>query len=351
MSRSNYAVSDFLVDRHPAKEEPFSGTVDPKENTTAYGHRAIPKLIELLRASDLSSKEKQDALKTVLNIDFAHQETKVNAIQQGLVESMKDCMKDENNVVRAQAIEVLGKLCTLKLAQEKMVSESVLPIILESLSDVANVCLAACNTLQKFSSTQSGCSMLVKLKSISCLVPLISNTPLDAILVPCLEIYASLTQISDESIVEALACDSIPALLKVIKQRPDLVVKCCCNLAKHMKGKEALVAAATVSTFAELLHHSQHVVQQRALCVIMLICVLAEAKKQACEVPMLVDHLVYILVVGEEVNEMDFQYAKATLVLISEYPKGREEVNKCIGKYGGEKEPEIRKIIFAKNTT
>lgn len=46
---------------------------------------------------------------------------------------------------------------------------------------------------------------------------------------------------------------------------------------------------------------------------------------------------------------MDLQYAKATLILISEYPKGRAEVEKCITKYGGEKEPEIRKLLFARN--
>jgi hypothetical protein len=48
---------------------------------------------------------------------------------------------------------------------------------------------------------------------------------------------------------------------------------------------------------------------------------------------------------------MDVHYAKATLRLISEYPVGKQEVEKCVNKYGGEKEEEIRKNLFSKGTT
>lgn len=144
------------------------------------------------------------------------------------------------------------------------------------------------------------------------------NTTLEEALESSLDVFACLTSASDEAIIAALACDALPALQRSIGEFPDLVVKCCCNLAKvwsydawcgsfeiypylqHMQGKEAMVKAGLLHTFAGLLHHQNHIVQQRALSVLMLVCVVVEAKQQAVEIPMLVDHLIYILVVGEE---------------------------------------------------
>lgn len=350
MSRSNYAVSDFLVDRHPENTEKISGEIDPKENTVAYGKRAVPKLISLLRVDSLSVQESQDALKTVLSLNLANQELKAYAVQQDIVETIKGHLKSQDSQVRALALTILGKLCNLKSAQERMDSDLIIPLVLDSINDSSpNVCIAACNTLQSFSTTLYSCSLLVNYKAISYLVSVIMNTTLDQALGPCLEVFAALTSASDDAIIAALACDSLPALQHVISHRPDLVVKCCCNLSKHMQGKEAMVKANMLPTFAGLLHHQSHPVQQRALSAIMLLCVVVDAKKQALEIPMLIDHLVYILLVGEDGHEMDVQYAKATLILISEYPKGRQEVEKCIEKYGGEKESEIRKLLFPKN--
>lgn len=76
-----------------------------------------------------------------------------------------------------------------------------------------------------------------------------------------------------------------------------------------MQGKEAMVKANMLPTFSGLLHHQRHHVQQRALCAIMLLCVVVDAKKQVIEIPMLIDHLVYILVVGEDgVRYLEIKY-------------------------------------------
>lgn len=42
--------------------------------------------------------------------------------------------------MRAQALTVLGKLCNMKSAQERMASDSVIPMVLNCLNDVPNVC-------------------------------------------------------------------------------------------------------------------------------------------------------------------------------------------------------------------
>lgn len=55
-------LTEYLFSRHPANQEPFSGVVNPKENTVAYGSRAIPKLVTLL-GTDLNEKERIDALR------------------------------------------------------------------------------------------------------------------------------------------------------------------------------------------------------------------------------------------------------------------------------------------------
>lgn len=69
------------------------------------------------------------------------------------------------------------------------------------------------------------------------LVPVILNTTIDQALAECLEVFAALTSASDEAIIAALACDSLPALQRAIPERPDLVVKCCCNLAKVLNTR------------------------------------------------------------------------------------------------------------------
>lgn len=350
-SRSNYAVSDFLADRHPANQEPFSGAINPKENTVAYGNRAIPKLIDLL-ATELTEKERLEALKNVLSLDLAHQETKLNAVNQGLIESMKHCLENESAGVRAHAAEVLGKLANLKQAQDRMVESQTLLPLLNALKDTTNVCIPACNAVLKFASIRNGCLILIKFQAISYLVPLLAkqNQP-GTIVVPCLEALSLMTSAADEAILAALECDAIPPLQNLLSRHADMVLKILCNLAKHMKGKEAIVNAHMIPVFSQHLHDPRPEVQLLSLSALMLVCVLASAKREATEIPELLDHLLYVLVAYDEVkdqNSLNYKYAKMALTLISEYPAGRKQIEACVSKYGGDNEALLRKRLYSK---
>eukprot|EP00026_Physarum_polycephalum_P007403 Phypoly_transcript_07463.p1 GENE.Phypoly_transcript_07463~~Phypoly_transcript_07463.p1 ORF type:complete len:207 (+),score=32.06 Phypoly_transcript_07463:942-1562(+) len=203
--------------------------------------------------------------------------------------------------------------------------------LLQATEDTTSVCAAACNTLLKFASSRASCLVLIECQTISYIVPLISSKTVDSILLPALELLAALTAVSDKAILEALEKGAVPALQQVISHQPDLALQCCCNLAKNMKGKEAIVQANMLPTISQLLQHKSSSVQQRALTAVMLLCIVVGAKKQACEIPMLIDYLTKLCGCG---NEIDRQYASATLVLIGEYPPGRQEIEKTITKYG-----------------
>lgn len=140
-----------------------------------------------------------------------------------------------------------------------------------------------------------------------------------------------------------------------------------------MKGKEAIVNAGMFPIFSQHLHNPDPINQQLSLSTLMLLCVLTAAKKEAIEVPSLVDDLLYIIVVtqsdeqGGQVrllmeffsvkknsfyfslkDDLKYKYAKSILTLICEYPAAKKQIEKCISKYGGDKEAVLYKSLFPK---
>jgi hypothetical protein len=63
--------NDQYINRYPYKDPPFPKEIDPKENTIAFGARALPKLVALLTVNDdLEEKEKITAINNILDTDL-----------------------------------------------------------------------------------------------------------------------------------------------------------------------------------------------------------------------------------------------------------------------------------------
>ena len=116
-SYSLYTTSEFLKDRHPYIPEPNPRPLmDPEQIAIAYNERCIPKLADLLIYPELSSQKRRDALHT-LNELVSHQETKVIMINNKIVLSATNLMKDENHEVRFEAAYLVGSLLFLDVGR------------------------------------------------------------------------------------------------------------------------------------------------------------------------------------------------------------------------------------------
>lgn len=118
-----YTTSEFLKDRHPYIPDPNPRPLmDPEQVSIAYNERAVPKLADLLLYDKLSSEKRRDALHT-LNELVSHQETKVDMINNKIVISATNLMKDENSNVRFEAAFLVGSLLFLDVGRLQFDSE------------------------------------------------------------------------------------------------------------------------------------------------------------------------------------------------------------------------------------
>ncbi|PNI15423.1 RSPH14 isoform 1 [Pan troglodytes] len=78
--------------------------INATQITTAYGHRALPKLKEELQSEDLQTRQK--ALMALC--DLMHDpECIYKAMNIGCMENLKALLKDSNSMVRIKTTEVL----------------------------------------------------------------------------------------------------------------------------------------------------------------------------------------------------------------------------------------------------
>lgn len=85
-SYQEYPVSEFLKDRHPYLDPPFTSDIDSNQVTLAVFFRKIPKLAECLEFSNLPVGLRQDALHT-LNELVSHQSTKNTITNHNVMDS------------------------------------------------------------------------------------------------------------------------------------------------------------------------------------------------------------------------------------------------------------------------
>ena len=133
-SFQKYDVSEFVKDRHPYLDPPFSSAIDPSQVTLAVFFRKIPKLAECLEFDNLPYHLRTDALHT-LNEMVYHQETKDEMIQSSVLKSCGHLLSSESAKVRMESALLIGGIVSLMQGRNLLIESNVFPQLQAKLSD------------------------------------------------------------------------------------------------------------------------------------------------------------------------------------------------------------------------
>lgn len=170
--KSNHEASEWLRTLHPYFPEEhaafFASQVDPYQVERAFGARAIPKLAELLRFTDLPDDSRYTSLRVLLALTV-EQSKKQEAISEGVIDSCtticQNGVSDPSSApakVREHAILVLASLACAPQSQPKFAQHSTIAHITKSLqAEERTVREAAALALLNLSISRPGTDMIV----------------------------------------------------------------------------------------------------------------------------------------------------------------------------------------------
>jgi hypothetical protein len=133
-SFQKYNVSEFLSDRHPYLDAPFTSEIDRSQVTLAVFFRKIPKLADCLNFENLPYHLRADALHT-LNELVSHQESKDTMIHLKVLSSCASLLQSESPSVRKESALLIGGLVTLMSGRNLLVESHVPEAIKQKLTD------------------------------------------------------------------------------------------------------------------------------------------------------------------------------------------------------------------------
>ncbi|PNJ13790.1 RSPH14 isoform 3 [Pongo abelii] len=111
--------------------------INATQITTAYGHRALPKLKEELQSEDLQTRQK--ALMALC--DLMHDpECIYKAMNIGCMENLKALLKDSNSVVRIKTTEVLYITASHSVGRYAFLEHDIVLALSFLLNDPSPVC-------------------------------------------------------------------------------------------------------------------------------------------------------------------------------------------------------------------
>ena len=133
-SFQKYNVSEFLKDRHPYLDPPFTSEIDHSQVTLAVFFRKIPKLADCLDFENLPFHLRADALHT-LNELVSHQESKDTMIRLGVLNSCGSLLLSESPNVRKEAALLIGGLVVLMPGRDLLIESQVPEALKQKLTD------------------------------------------------------------------------------------------------------------------------------------------------------------------------------------------------------------------------
>jgi len=169
-SYQEHLVSQFLKDRHPYLEEPFTSEIDPSQVTLAVFFRQIPKLAEALRFESLPDHLQKDALHT-LNELVSDPSKKDTMNTNELLKLCGELLESKNEGVRKEAALLIGGLVVLMNARDLVVESQVMPVLQEHLTDSSlEVREAVAWALCRLSGSRDGVDRLVETVTVGVMV-------------------------------------------------------------------------------------------------------------------------------------------------------------------------------------
>ena len=161
--------SNFLKERHPYRPERsaahFSSEADVKQVSSAFGARAVPKLVALLTNTELDDAERRESL-TILLEKLTDQSEKLSAVSHGAISAITtglDSTWPGDGETACLAAKVLASLA-LVLPGRTAINEASAIVSLTQLLSHADepVRVAGATALKNIATFRDGVKMLVK---------------------------------------------------------------------------------------------------------------------------------------------------------------------------------------------
>lgn len=338
-SFQKYDVSEFLKDRHPYLDPPFTSAIDPSQVTLAVFFRKVPKLADCLDFENLPFHLRTDALHT-LNEMVYHQETKDEMIRLSILRSCGTLLSSDSADVRKEAALLIGGMVTLMQGRNLLIDSDVFPPLQAKLTDVeSKVRSAVAWTLKRILLSRDGVHRIVSANTVPTMVsafikfaksPKIEN---QVCLKELLEGFANVS-CYDNGITPMLGTGLMPCLIEFLTSAEsleeasvlqELTLNVISNIALNHTGKKEACEGKAIQAAGRFLEKRASDEQKKlAASVVMSVSIDLEGKFQAVRIeskgkPVILKRLYKLLI--DEMSEIR-ENSKQSFLNISELPEG-----------------------------
>ena len=340
-SYEQYVVSEFLNDRHPYLQGPFTSEINPQQVTLAVFDRSIPKLSEVIHNVSVPSQKHADALRT-LNELVSHQETKDEIIDNDVIKASSLLLNSSDPRVRKEAVSLLGSISHLQRGRDKM--DPAFGGMKKLLTDEEDIVKEVdAWAIMRLSQSRDGCELIVKSKIENGMVDAANKylrhkefkTEYSKYFLYLFEAFVNLTEY-DQGIYPILPTGLIKRLVKILKKKyknnfghitkqiKELVLKILGNVSVNHNGKEEGVKCKVIKGVWKYLNSSILNEKVYASLAIMNLTIHLKGKKQAVKFEKMDLPAILIALINKllEKHEPLRNNCKIALLNISELPKG-----------------------------
>ncbi|KAK9815479.1 hypothetical protein WJX72_004416 [[Myrmecia] bisecta] len=265
---SRHKCPESLKFRHPNPDTQFPKGVIPTEIAVAYGRRAVPKLVAVLRVPDLPAQQLAECL-TLLNSLLTSQEGKVDAVNERAAVPLVRYLQSPDASVRQLSCQALASLALVLSGRASIMEAGGVEALSAALSTTASAA-AAC--LEVMSANYDGAVALLQSEAgvIAALVQLIKDRDkakdgLEAAhhAIACLTHLTALPASVDGALQAAVPRATVqlaqkamhPSALAAYPATEDIRLRCArClqHLCQSADGKVAVLEAAGLDALALL---------------------------------------------------------------------------------------------------
>ncbi|KAE8634535.1 hypothetical protein XENTR_v10002341 [Xenopus tropicalis] len=292
--------------------------IDPTKSPVAFGERALPKLNEELKDSELITRQR--ALMALC--DLVHDPENVyQAVHLGFLESLKSLLHDQDSTVRQKATEVFYIMAGHSVGRQGILKSDVIPAISKLLDDPVVICRQNMHkTFEMVSELPAGAAALVKANLVVQLVQKL-ECELEDIQMIILETLHFMLQ---TDVLQALSAGAV-GILKGKLSHPSagirrMAAKALMDICVPLEGKETVCQEEVVPLLVHLLQDSDNEVRANAAGALMNITITTQGKYAAINsgaIPKL------LALVSDGYSRVRLNSLKA-LTTLSEAPEGRK---------------------------
>nr|XP_034380796.1 radial spoke head 14 homolog isoform X2 [Arvicanthis niloticus] len=293
--------------------------IDPTKAAIAYGCRALRKLNEELQSEDLLTRQKA----VVALCDLMHDPEYVyEAINIGCLESLKDLLKDDDNLVRIKTTEVLYIMATHNIGRVGFLNHDIILALSLLLSDHQTLCRENLHQAYKhLAQLPEGARGIVKSGLISSLVWKLQKEE-EHIQEIILDTLALCLQ---EDATEALDSQAVPCFKeKLLSDNPQIrskAARALIAISIPLDGKKQVWQNEVIPILVQLLSDTEEEVKANAAGALMHATVTTEGKYAALDANAIQPLLE--LLCSVPTTKVCLNATKA-LTMLAEAPEGRK---------------------------